>query len=361
MNRAGDRPKPDSTDTIAQIEILQMVPARPHLLARPSHWPMALRSVADYLTQAPWWLARLRGLIDIYPKPFRRLRFASADGTQLTGWLGCQMAEGRRGRRRRLDRREGLLVVPGMFSTKDNWIQKARALAVFRDWGYHVFAIDLRGFGESRRVYSTPGWKEAEDVVAAVKIFRENAPLHKLHIYSESLGASAALIAAGMEGRKGRRLIDGGLLAVSPFSDAQREVEHISSKPVVTSQFYMVQWFFRRLLQLGGHHYDTFTDYMRDAARAYEVDLPLLYERSSPRHFLADINVPALILHADDDPVVPVEHGRDFEALLEGRRNPAIWRLPWGSHCLWELLDPDWFWTVLKQFFDFHCVIPRHD
>jgi pimeloyl-ACP methyl ester carboxylesterase len=63
-------------------------------------------------------------------------------------------------------------------------------------------------------------------------------------------------------------------------------------------------------------------------------------------------------LHANDDPVVPMDHATEFEELLAGQRNPTVWRLDWGGHCLFELVDPDWFWTVLREFFDFYCLLP---
>jgi ubiquinone/menaquinone biosynthesis C-methylase UbiE len=58
-----------------------------------------------------------------------------------------------------------------------------------------VLTIDLRGVGESERNFSTPGWKEAEDIRAAIRFFRENAPVRRIHLYAESLAAAAALVA----------------------------------------------------------------------------------------------------------------------------------------------------------------------
>lgn len=322
---------------------------------------MALRSVTDYVTAAPTWLTGLRAKLIGYPRPFRKVQFRSWDGTLLSAAIGVHTEGGQEtvyGSRGRPIPREGILLLPGMFTTKDNAVQKARALKIFKEWGYHVLALDLRGFGESSRVYNTGGWKEAEDVEAALEYFRAHVPLQKIHIYAESLGATASILAAGRAAERGFRLVDGGILALNPYADARREIEFLSRRPVTRNQFFMVQWFFLQLLRLGGHKYDTFVEYVRDAARSYGVTLDELYRRSSPKHVVARVNCPLLILNSKDDPIVPVSEARTFQRLLRGRANPTAWLLPWGNHCAFEMADPDWFWNLLREFFDFYCLLP---
>jgi pimeloyl-ACP methyl ester carboxylesterase len=254
--------------------------------------------------------------------------------------------------------REGVILVPGMFSSKDNAIQKARALRLFRDFGYHVLVLDLRGFGESQRVWSTAGWQEAEDIEAAVKHFLSHKHVTKLHIYSESLGAAAALTAAGRAARQGRKLISGSLLAVSPYADAKAEVAYLDLPRLTRDDFFMVHWFFVQLLKLGGSGARDFATYIREASQHHGVSYDQLLREASPIHDLTRIEVPTLILHSTDDVVVPAIHGDLFEATLRGFDNPMLWRLKWGNHCLYEMLDPEWFWSVLREFFDFTCLLP---
>lgn len=357
-------PDPPPVDTQATQELLARVPQEPRAIRHVTNWPLAMQSVAEYVTNAPAWLARVSAKIARYPKPFRKVTFEGADDTTLSAWLGYHTTSGGetvRGSRGEPEPREGVLVVPGMFTSKNMTIQKARSLKIFRDLGYHVLTMDLRGFGESSRVFNSGGWKESEDVEAAVAFFRERVPLEKLHIYSESLGASAALTAAGRLGRKGRRLVDGSILAVSPFADLRTEIMHLDAKPTWTDEYYMIQWFFRQLLRLEGHSSKSFADYLEEAAEAYGTSVERLYEQGTPLATLEDINVPTLLLHSDDDPVVPPRQADLFAHALEGRRNPVLWRLGWGSHCLYEMADPHWFWTVLAEFFDFACLLPEQD
>jgi len=345
------------------LQRIQAIPANPRPIVHPKNWATAAKSVRDYLLQAPPWAARIGSFLNKYPAPFEKVTFRSLDGTRLSAWLGRQEPPPGKGRRRArsVELREGILIVPGMFSSKDNILQRARVLKIFREWGYHVFAMDLRGFGESKRIHNTAGWREAEDVIAAVREFRRRVPIGVLHIYSESLGASAALIAAARVARQGEKLIDGRLLAVSPYSDLEFVAKYLSTQPVRSREFYMVQWFFLRLLHLGGHHYKDFVEYSEAAAKSEGIPLHELYQLSSPKNFAAEINVPTLVLHSYDDPVVPAQDADELERALAHAEDPVLWRLTWGSHCLYELLDPDWFWTVLQHYFDFACPLPNPD
>lgn len=346
-------------DTMEVREALAHIPQHPKPFRRVGNWPMMIRSVTEYLTQTPEWMVRVRGRFTGYPRPFRKVRFKSWDGTPLTAWLGVHQRPLEDGQRSAPPLpREGIVIVPGMFTTKDNALQKARALKIFTEWGYHVLSLDLRGMGESSRTFNTGGWKESEDVEAAVDFLRANAPVEKVHIYAESLGATAAILAAARQAQRGFRLVDGGILAVCPFADARRVIHHLGHKPESVDEFYMVRWFFLQLLRLKGTKYPTFEAYLKAAAQHYGVSLAHLYKRSSPRHVLTQVNVPLLVISSRDDPIVPPAEMRTFQHLLKGRRNPTVWTLPWGSHCLFELEDPEWFWTLLREFFDFYCLLP---
>lgn len=325
------------------IEELRKLPQDPRPIGRQANWTLLLRSVAEYVAEAPPLLARIKSFVDPYPSPFRRVRFGSRDGTRLRGWIGIQKED------RKTAHRPGLLIVPGLFSSKDLLIQRARAVKVFRDWGFHVMVMDLRGFGDSGRSLPTAGWKESEDVAAAVAAFRARAAPSAIHLYAESLGATAALIAASQARRSGGRLIDGRLIAVSPYADASRVVRHLSRKRSLGVEYFMIQWFLSQLLRLGGSDKRTLAAYIKDAATAYRVSPKTLLARSSPKARLGAVNVPTLILLSRDDPVVPRRELAEFERRLRGRRNPCLWILPWGSHCLYEMADPDWFWAVLRR------------
>jgi pimeloyl-ACP methyl ester carboxylesterase len=207
-------------------------------------------------------------------------------------------------------------------------------------------------------VYNTVGWKESEDVEAAVDFFRATVPLEKIHIYSESLGAVAAILASARAAERGFRLVDGGILAMSPFPNARRLIQRLGKTQLKDETLAIVRWFFQRLLLLSGKSYDSFAGYLHDSAKSYDVPLPTLYRRSSIDRKFRKVNVPLLMVSAEDDPLVPPAEIDRMSRALRGLENPALVRLSWGSHCLFELADPDWYWGLVQEFFDFHCLLP---
>lgn len=351
------KPSPVLTDDV--VARLRAIPQTPSKLSLGRHLPFAITALADFLVQAPPWLAKARGRLHPYPLPFKRVTIPSWDGTPLTGWLGVHGTHRKDGTVEP-EPRQAILVVPGLFSTKDNLTHRARAMRFFRDWGYHVLSLDLRGFGESERVYSTGGWKESHDVEAALEFFRSHAPVEKLHIYAESMGAAATIVACANHAKKGFRLVDGGILAISPFADLKTTVQHITQrpKPGQWDAIVYIHWFYQRLLDLGGMRYDSLREYLKDAAKHYGLTLNGLYKRVRPADVIGDVNVPMLLVVSEDDPLVTKDQITAFEKALRGRANPTLLRMAWGSHAMFELLDARWFWNLIHEFFDFYCVLP---
>ena len=217
------------------------------------------RLLFDYLTMVPPRMARWTApLRSPYPAPFEKVSYAARDGTRMKAWLG-RAADATR---------DGIVLLPGLWTSKDNTIIRARSVRILQEWGYHVFVPDKRGVGQSERVPSTPGWKEAQDVVDAVAEFRRRAPLGRVHLYGESLAASAILVAVIEEARAGRRLTDGHVVAVSPFADAADTTRLYSHpRPAQTElgrDFVLVQRFFNFLLRLQGFRGGRFDAYLRE-------------------------------------------------------------------------------------------------
>ncbi|HLE47202.1 MAG TPA: hypothetical protein VI818_02810, partial [Candidatus Thermoplasmatota archaeon] len=141
----------------AVVDALRDLPAKPRSLTGPRNWLNGMLLFADYLASVPPGMTRITAPLRKYPKDFEKVRFPSKDGTRLVGWLGRSPHPGPQ---------PGLILLPGLFTSKDNNRIRARSLKIRREWGYHILTLDLRGIGESERRYSTPGLKEAEDIEA---------------------------------------------------------------------------------------------------------------------------------------------------------------------------------------------------
>lgn len=65
--------------------------------------------------------------------------------------------------------------------------------------GYAVLLIDLQAHGESPGEQITMGFREREDVIAAVDFIRETSPGHRIGVIGWSLGGASALLASPLE------------------------------------------------------------------------------------------------------------------------------------------------------------------
>lgn len=322
---------------------LEDIPQHPALAVHPRRWMGRLKRGADFWGHNAVDRARFFARINPYPRPFTHVWFHAEDGVRLAGWLGP--------RRPTRPTDWGLVVVPGLFSTKDDTVHKSRAIRMWRHWRVPVLAIDLRGFGESMGI-NTAGWKEALDVRAAAEYLRSRCGVRRVAVLAESLGGAATLNAAGQAGKEGDDLFDGGIITWSAFVDARDAVEYINTRPSPDHPFAASWGAFQHLLgmkTMGG--YEQFTEYLDDAARTHGLSgLQELYDIARPKHRVRDITAPTLIVHAVDDPVIPVRHARRMERYAE-QDNVQVLVVPWGGHTSFEARDPRWYWKVATSWY----------
>jgi predicted alpha/beta-fold hydrolase len=71
------------------------------------------------------------------------------------------------------------------------------------------------------------------------------------------------------------------------------------------------------------------------------------------KNWLADLQVPLLVVHSVDDPVLPVSEMDDLAEMEKQNPNLKVWIMPAGMHCVYPYLDWNWFKTVTRGFFDY--------
>ncbi|MGB0652336.1 MAG: hypothetical protein ACPGQL_03965 [Thermoplasmatota archaeon] len=324
---------------------VRQLPQHPVDRAHPRNWAFRAKRAADFVGHARPGSARFFATVNPYPKPFRHVKFRSEDGVQIAAWLGPQHAG-------QAPSPFGIVIVPGMFSTKDDTVHKRRAIRLWRHWRIPVIAIDMRSFGESRGI-STGGWKEALDVHGAAKLLARETGVKRVGVIAESMGGAAALNAAAHDAASGTHLLHGGVLTFSAFVDTRDAVGHISTRPVEGHAFRTAFDGFQRLLMYKSHGgYNDFASYMADAARVNGLpNVDELYDLANPKWKVHLMECPILAVHAVDDPVVPVRHARRMQRYARDRANIATVLTDWGAHTGFEPMDPVWFWEVLRRFF----------
>jgi dipeptidyl aminopeptidase/acylaminoacyl peptidase len=83
-----------------------------------------------------------------------------------------------------------VILFHGYGGEKSATLHEARA---FLKMGASVLLVDFRGSGDSSESYTTIGFREADDVAAAVRFARSHYSPSRVILYGQSMGASAVL------------------------------------------------------------------------------------------------------------------------------------------------------------------------
>ncbi len=240
---------------------------------------------------------------------YDEVTFPSADGrVELAGWLipPCSSAGS--------DRPEGqrwAVLVHGYGAHRGD--PQAGALGLARDLhreGFGVLTFDMRGCGTSAGRGSV-GYYERYDVLGALDFLAgRGVDRANIGVIGFSLGGVVALTACAVDG------VAGAVVADSAFSDLWAMVRANATGA-------------RRPLAPFHPGMDAFARWL------YGIDLGQV----SPASSVAASNVPVLIIHGEDDVMVPVSHARLISeaATSNGdasaaRRPVEVWTVPGAGH-----------------------------
>jgi pimeloyl-ACP methyl ester carboxylesterase len=177
-----------------------------------------------------------------------------------------------------------VLVLHGVYARSLWMMGKARRLA---EAGYRAVLVDLRGHGRSTGEYLTYGVGEARDLAQVIDELQRRGLLSgKLGVYGISYGATTSIHLAGLDPR-----IE-AVVAVAPFSTMRDEVPHYGRT--------MVPGVGKAISE------ETYQEAIDEAGRLAGFDP----DDADAAAALRRTKAPVLILHGDDDWVVPDRHGR---------------------------------------------------
>lgn len=332
-------------------EVMGLLREVPYHTTLPTRLATTLSVLLDAASTALNCSRATAGLLYPYPDAFEPVMLESRDGTPICGVMATRPEPALR---------PALVVVHGLFGSKNSYAVQRLALKAYYEWGFHVLALDLRGFGDSSRFSEAPtswGYREAEDVLAAAEYLGSINRVSTVGACGVSMGAAATILAAGRSA-PGRPL-SGGVIALNGYGDVERQLEHLCA-PGSFSPEALATWLAFRLLLAartlaGGPR--LFTDlrrYNREVtSQYYEMSESDIYRRASAVGALGGVEVPCLIVHAVDDAVVPVDQAYDL--LAAAADNPLVDSLivPSGGHCLYHITSPRWFNRVTETFFTY--------
>jgi predicted alpha/beta-fold hydrolase len=323
-----------------------------------------LERIPNRLHSTPWAEPR-KGLADIstfvltqnreaanfgyaYPRQFREMTFDTPDGVRIAGSVAMHEAP-----------RPGLIVVHGLFSSRRFDYVREIAVRAFFEWGFNVAAVDLRSFGLTGLINEEPssgGWKEGEDLLCVARELKRLGAT-SVGTLGISLGASAVLGACHPEGAE--RALDGGILAVSPPADIGQATERLSRTVPLNHPAYALNYGFRAMLlsRVRGARWPDDITLLSEAlervsATYYEIDVEEVRRRSSAVNHISRARVPVLVLHPEDDHIIPVRHARMLAETAAGNDLVRVWTLPGGGHGALDAIDRDWTYAVYRRFFE---------
>jgi predicted alpha/beta-fold hydrolase len=309
-----------------------------------------------------------------YPAAFSDHVFEGADGEHIAASVGLQ--EGSSGTApasfgakapHQISGRPGLIVVHGLFSSRRFDYVRQIAVRAYFEWGFNVLALDLRAFGLTNLTSQAPtsaGWKEGEDIVAAGRYLKQLGAT-TVGALGISLGGSSVLGACHAEGAE--EALDGGVLAVSPPADPRAMAQRLSKRLPRSHPAYLINRSFRAMLtsrvrQSRWEGIEDFVDPLeRISAPYYGVAPEELWRLSSAKEHLADAKVPVLVLHPEDDDIIPVEHARMLAEAAAGNDLVRVWILAGGGHGAIDAVDREWFCAVTRGFFERWAGYTRRD
>lgn len=226
------------------------------------------------------------------------------------------------------------------------WEGSSRSLHVVsgadRLWreGFRIVRINMRDHGDSQHLNRDIFHScRLEEMVDAVRWVRDRFPGDSLYLGGYSLGANFALRIAAAEGPA---LQLARVAAICPVLDPEETMEALESGSVIYRQYFIGKW--RRSLERKARAFPDLYDFgslsrfrsLRDMTAFFVTrytEFPDLesylrgYAITGER--LASLTVPASILLADDDPVIPA-------GAVDRLARPAsltIDRSRWGGHC----------------------------
>lgn len=226
------------------------------------------------------------------------------------------------------------------------WEGSSRSLHVIssadRLWrdGFRIVRINMRDHGDSqhlnRGIFHSC---RLDEMVDAVRWVRDRFPGERLHLSGYSLGGNFALRIAA---RAGRELDLARVVAICPVLDPEETMAALDSGSVLYRQYFLAKWRrslerkalafpdeydfgslsrFRSLREMTEYFVTRYTEFpdLTSYLRGYAI--------TGDR--LAALEVPADVLLADDDPVIP-------SASVARLARPAgltVDRSRWGGHC----------------------------
>lgn len=222
--------------------------------------------------------------------PSTAVEFTTADGLRLRGWLVPSRAGASEGR--------AIILLHGYPFDKGNILP----LGAFLRTDYDLLYFDFRSFGESEGSMTTAGYREVQDLQAAVDFLRAR-DYRQIGVWGFSLGGAVALLSL-----KQGVVVD-AIVADSSYADLGGLTE------AYYGNFGPLSW---ALARFTGHW-----------ARLF---LGVDPRSVSPAAAAQGTTTPVLVIHSRTDDQIPFRHALVIQAALADNPKAGVWFLESARH-----------------------------
>jgi len=263
---------------------------------------------------------------DALGMPHEEVAVPTTDGVTLAGWYMPASAVAGAAPTTSVAEAPGIVLVHGWESARDRTLPHAQFLHAA---GFHVLAVDVRGHGQNEPESLPISVGEfAADAAAAVRWLAARPEVTVVGLLGHSMGAAGAMVAAAAE--PAVAAVVGVSTPADPYR-LTRQTFRLASLPIPAPVAWPLAWLTTHVfLRPRGH-----TPAEVSASRAVRV-----------------IEVPMLLVHGDEDHVVPVGHLARLAAIRRAARPDAVTETltVHGGHHSWLFEFPEFRATVARFF-----------
>jgi len=252
--------------------------------------------------------------------PYEDVTFQSADGTPLSGWYVPVKSHPK-----------GVIIL--CHGVDGNRISMLPVAHMLHQHGYAALLFDFRARGQSGGTRCTLGYREVDDLLAAVQAVRARPDAKKLPmgVLGESMGGAVALIGTA-------RCPDiRAVVAESPFASLDHAVaNHFHSIIGIGGPFLGVptRWIGEKLI--GAH--------CEDIAPVHEID------RIAPR--------PVFLIQDEADTLCPKEETK--ELMAAAKKPKSLWTVRYAVHVNAKWVESGEYERRVTTFFDRNLHASSH-
>ena len=188
--------------------------------------------------------------------------------------------------------------------------------------GFNILAFDLRNQGKSTKSFSTMGYFEKRDVIAALDYLQQKKQIESIGIFGTSMGAATSIMA----------MVDDSRIAAGVFEAGWANLDDLYSEII------------EQHMGLPSYPLLPLTTWMLEQRTGMEM------AKLNPEDMLADIAPrPVFIIHCSGDNLIGLSHGeRNYAA---ANKPKEFWKSPCQVHARSWQSDPEYIEQRVTNYF----------